>query len=115
MAFLVTLHLSNSGFVWVSILNGNCEVISLSSPCNLCCCTHKDRLNEAIIISTHNIYLYGEPIQLFIIYHQISSNTHLICSTAVWTRRSCIKDTNFDGRHLPVDVKGVKKVRSAIK
>ena len=44
--------------------------------------THKNRLGEAILMSSHNIGFY-EDISKTMIYHQISSNTHLIFSAAV--------------------------------
>ena len=40
--------------------------------------THQNRLAEVILMSTHNICFYGELTKIIL---QLSSNTHLICSS----------------------------------
>ena len=64
--------------VLMSYRKNICCGFSLELP--LCCGYSLESFCEAILMSTHNIYFYGE----ITIIPKLSSNTHLICSIDYW-------------------------------
>ena len=63
---------------------------------------HKNCLDKAILMSTHNKGFYGDIRQIIpLLYHQISSNKGLIYSSIIVTYRLIINDNLDKGSQLP--------------